>query len=184
MKIVRGMFETSTLAEYLKRNPREVEDYIDFGRILSWRRYQWTVANAPKVAQRFTPEKANELEVEFNRVRPRFTNSKGKLRTQWTTKSIGRMAEEIGRTDQYELVYGIACSIHHANFEGLAGYVEVNGDAPTMDGPPSMAWVGQALIAAHTYILFALDTLNECCELGLGERITELGTEFEKVWKG
>jgi uncharacterized protein DUF5677 len=31
MKIVRGMFETSILAEYLRRNPNEISDYVDFG---------------------------------------------------------------------------------------------------------------------------------------------------------
>ncbi len=184
MKIVRGMFETSTLAEYLRRNPKEVDDYVDFGRILSWRRYQWLLAKAPETAKQFTAEKVKELESEYNRVASRFTNNKGKIRNQWTTKSIGEMAQEMGRTDQYELVYSLGCSIHHANFEGLTGYIEMKDDMVTMDGPPSFKWTGSALIAAHTYLLFALDTLNECCKLAFDEETTAAGEEFNAVWKG
>jgi hypothetical protein len=184
MKIVRGMFETTTLAEYLRLNPAEVDDYIDFGRVLSWRRYQWMLARNPEAAKRFAPDKVIELEREYNLVKGRFANKKGVVRNQWTTKSLGKMAEEIGRTDQYELVYSLGSSMHHANFEGLTGYVEMKEGAVTMDGPPSLAWVGSSLIAAHTYLLFALDTLNQGCKLAFDEKLTAAGDKFQGLWKG
>jgi hypothetical protein len=182
MKIVRGMFESSTLAEYLRLNPKQVEDYIDFGRILAWRRYQWTLTNKPKVAKRFPAETVKDIEDEYNRVKASFTNSKGRLRNQWTLKTIGEISDEIGRTDQYELVYSLACSIHHANAEGLLSYMKMKDESIAMDGPPSFEWTGEALIAAHTYFLLALDTLNDCCKLGFDDRIKAAAKEFKDVW--
>lgn len=180
MKIVRGMFETSTLAEYLRLNPVEVDDYIDFGRVLSWRRYQWMLSRNPEAAKRFAPDKVIELESEYSRLKGRFSNKKGEVRHRWTTKSIGKMAGEMGRTDQYELVYSLGSSMHHR----LTGYVEMKGDSVTMDGPPSLAWVGSSLIAAHTYLLFALDTLNQGCKLAFDEKLTAAGDEFQGLWRG
>jgi hypothetical protein len=179
MKIVRGMFETSLIAEYLRRNPSEVSDYVEFGPVLAWRRLQTL---PEKELKSLTAEEVKELEGEYNSVRARFTNSKGKLRNQWTTKSFGQMSEELGRSDQYDLVYGVACSLHHANFEGLMGHCDRRDGKLKMDGPPSFAWTGAALIAAHTYLLFALDTLNECIQLGFDEKLKAASKDFDAVW--
>jgi hypothetical protein len=145
IKIGRGMFETSLLAEYLRRNPNEVSDYVDFGPVLAWRRLQ-TLRG--KKRQGMAPEMVKQLEGEYNSVKGRFLNSKGNVRSQWTTKKISQMAEELGRSDQYALVYGLACSLHHANFEGLMGHCDTKNGRLKMDGPPSFAWTGAALIAA------------------------------------
>ena len=44
MKIVRGMYESRWTAEYLRRHPEEVEDYLEFSKILRWRRLHWLEA--------------------------------------------------------------------------------------------------------------------------------------------
>jgi hypothetical protein len=179
MKIVRGMFETSLLAEYLRRNPNEASDYVDFGPVLAWRRLH----TLPREKRRsMAPEAVQQLEDEYNSVKGRFTNSAGNVRSQWTKKSIGKMAEELGRSDQYDLVYGLACSLHHANFEGLIGHHDLRDGKLRMDGPPSFAWTGAALIAAHNYLFFALNTLNDCCNLGFDERIATARKDFDAVW--
>ena len=59
------------------------------------------------------------------------------------------MAEELDRSGSYNLVYGLACSLHHANFEGLMGYHEMKDGKLEMTGPPSFVWTGAALVAAH-----------------------------------
>jgi Family of unknown function (DUF5677) len=179
MKIVRGMFETSLIGEYLRRNPSEVSDYVEFGPVLAWRRLQTL---PEKEREKLTGEQIKELEDEYNSVRTRFTNSKGKLRNQWTTKSFGQMSEELGRSDQYDLVYSLACSLHHANFEGLMGHCDRKDDQLKMDGPPSFAWTSAALITAHTYLLFALDTLNECIKLSFDEKLKAASKDFDAVW--
>jgi hypothetical protein len=51
------------------------------------------------------------------------------------------------------------------------------------DGPPSMAWTSEALRSAHSYSVLTLNTLNECCHLGLDKKVKEVGDEFINVWK-
>lgn len=174
MKIVRGMFESSWTAEYLRRNPSETDDYIDFGAILSWKRYRWLLKEDPSKAAGIATETIKAKEGQYDGVKSRFTDSKGRVRNQWTLKSIGKIAEAIGRYDEYELPYRIACSMHHNNFEGLSCQLD--------SSPPCDAWVKQALISAHTQHLRVLYTLNEACELDFSEKLDAAGKHFVKVW--
>jgi hypothetical protein len=182
MKIVRGMFESSTTAEYLHRNAEDVEDYIDFGRILAWRRYRWVSARRPEDAKRVSPEVVKEIEGEYSRVCARFTDSRGRVRNQWSAKSIGKMAEELGRREEYDVVFGLGSSLHHANFEGLSAGISTKDGEFIFDSPPSMAWLTAALIAGHTNLLLALRTLNETCNLDYSDSLTEEEQNFRKVW--
>lgn len=177
------MFESSTVAEYLRRNPDQAQDYLDFGRVLLWRRHEWLLKNAPDEVARVDPAKIKAVQDAYNRVKGRLTTAKGRARNQWSTKSIGQLAEEIGRHDQYELPYSLGSSMHHVNAEGMLAYVGVNDEKPVLDAPPSEAWVAEALISAHTYFLQSLDTLNDCCKLGLDGRIKAAGDEFRAAWK-
>jgi hypothetical protein len=112
------MFETSLLAEYLRRNPGEVSDYVDFGPVLAWRRYHTLKGEKFKT---MTPQQVKQIEDEYDNVKAKFITKSGKVRNNWTLKPLSEMAEELRRSDSYDLVYGVACSLHHANFEGLDG---------------------------------------------------------------
>ena len=183
MKIARGMFETAVVAEYLRRNPDEAENFREYHYIQNWRRYQKLLSSSPERAKEIRPERVKELQDDYNRVVPRFTNRKGQIRNQWSKKSIAQMAEEIGRADQYETPYSLAASIHHGSFEGIAVHVSMEGDSMSLCERPSLAWVAQALVSAHVYILQVLDTLNDSLHGGFDERIKAATEEFQRVWK-
>jgi hypothetical protein len=183
MKIVRSMFESSALAEYLRLNPEEAQDYIDFGRVIAWRRYQLQLSNAPTTVTLYSPEQVTCIEDGYNSVKARFANGKGKVRDHWTLKSIGKIAHEIGRTKQYETIYSLCCSLDHANYEGLSAYAELEDGVLTFNGPPSLAWTSEALKNAQGYSLHALNTLNKCCRLGLDKKVSAAGEVFSNVWK-
>ncbi|MFZ0636846.1 MAG: DUF5677 domain-containing protein, partial [Candidatus Acidiferrales bacterium] len=95
LKIVRGMFESSWMAEYLRRNPKEADDYLDFLPISIWRRFQWLLATNPDKAKLVAQETVRNNEDEYNRVKPRFSDASGHVRNQWSQKSIKKVAEEI-----------------------------------------------------------------------------------------
>jgi hypothetical protein len=183
MKIGRGMFESSVVAEYLRRKPEAVEHYIDFGYVLQWRRYEWLRGFVPGVAGGMDAQTVKDLEANYNRVKPKFTNGK-RVRSQWSTRSIGEMAREIGRGKEYDLTYSLSSSMHHANAEGILAHVKAKRDTFALDAPPSEAWVREALGSAHVCMLLALDTLNECCALGFKEEIKAAEARFHGVWRG
>jgi hypothetical protein len=175
MKISRGMFESAVMAEYLRRNPSEVDDYIEYGRVLMWKRAQ-------QYPDGFAPEKMKQIEDDYNRVKPRFTDKNGKVRSQWNKHSISYMATAIGRKQQYELPYSMAASMHHGNFEAMLPHMEKDEKKLSIVELPSTEWVVQALISGHTYLLQALDTLNDCLRLGFDERLEAANSGFQDVW--
>ena len=127
-------------------------------------------------------EEASRVEKEFKRVKSRF-ESKGKVRAQWNKHPISQMAAKIGRKDQYDKIYTLLASIHHGNFEAMTAHL--SGGGPTLDiaQPPSLAWINQALVSGHVYLLQALDTLNDKFSLGFDERLRIAGEEFMNVWR-
>lgn len=184
LRIVRGMFESSTVAEYLCTHPKEAEDYEDFGRVIAWRRCQWMLKNTPGNPT-LSPQTIKRIQDEYDSVRGRFTNAKGRVRPQWTTLSISEMTKAIGREDQYELVYSWLSSMHHVNAEGMMAHVEAIESRDGTDflklGSPSLHLVNEALVAAHTYVVWALQTFNDCCGLGFDDKLGEAAEDFRNV---
>ena len=181
MKIARGMFEAAVIAEYLKHNPKEVEDYREYGYIARWNRYQKLLKSAPQHAAAISAEVARDITENYNRVVSRFTRN-GQVRNRWHRKSIQQMAKEIGRGEQYDTPYGLAASVHHSSFEGMATHLDGNDQGVQFVDRPSLAWVAQALISAHVYVLQALETLNDAITLGFDERLSEALAGLKSVW--
>jgi hypothetical protein len=76
----------------------------------------------------------------------------------------------------------IAASIHHGNAEALTALLS-NGPTPfALEQPPSEAWIKQALVSGHVYLLQALDTLNDQFGLGFDSRLKQSGVAFKEVW--
>lgn len=176
MKISRGMFESAVMAEYLKQVPSEIDDYINYWPILQLRRLNYYPEPVPQGL-------VADAEREYERVKTQFQDQRGKVRNSWNKHPISHMAEKIGRRDQYDLAYSVATSVHHGNFEGMTAHFSGSKSALDFDSPPSLAWVRQALVSGHTYLLQALHTLNDLLRLGFDERLRRAGEEFENVWR-
>jgi hypothetical protein len=175
LKIVRGMFESSTVAEYLRLHPSKVQDYEDFRHVIAWRRYQ-QVKNVPGDPT-LSDDRIDQIQKEYDRVKGRFIDAKGNERSQWSQLSIKKMASASGRGDQYESVYSWLSSLHHLSPEGLTAHLE------SMNGSPSLHLTDTALVVAHGYVILALQTLNDCCSLGLGDKLGEAQDDFRNSLK-
>lgn len=182
MKVVRGMYETQWTAEYLRQNPNEVEDYIEFSKVILRRKLDWLKENDPVATGRVSPETTQQIEKDYQQVKERFTDERGRERRLWSDKNIRDLAKSIGREAEYELPYAIACAIHHLNFEGLAAHFVRQEDELQFEPPPSTHWIAQALVAAYVNLLRILVTLNDCCALECDAQLENAGLRFSK-WR-
>ncbi len=172
MILSRGMFEYAVMAEYLRQNPREQADYTAFGVVTSW-----------QTAEEIKPEVIAELRRRYSRAAARMKDKNGKLRRQWHRKPLRNMAEEIGLGEQYALPYGLAASMHHGSFEGVAAQFGVEGDVIIFGEPSADGWIDAALISGHIYLLQILETLNRAMRLGFKTRLAKAIEDFQCVWK-
>jgi hypothetical protein len=161
MKIARGMFESAVMAEYLRRVPGEIEDYVEYGHVIFYKRLKQHPGAASK-------EMAAKMEKEYNRVKHRFEKN-GRIRNQWNRHPISYMAGKVGRTAQYEISYSLAASIHHGNFEAMTAHLSGNKAQLDIEQPPSLEWVNQALA-------------SDRFKLGYDSQLKEAGDAFKKVW--
>jgi len=178
------MFESCVVAEYLRRNPAEVKDYLDYGHILRWKRYQQLLTQSPVLAKRLNPQLIVRLEGEYKRVLPRFTDKNGRVRSQWHRKPLSQMAADLDMQGQYELSFTVASSVHHANAEGILAQIKMTDEGVLIQQPPSLNWLREALIAGHIYLLEALDSLNECTDLGCDAKLKAASEECHRIWRG
>jgi hypothetical protein len=181
MKVVRGMYETQWTAEYMRQNPSEVEDYIEFSKIIMRRKLDWLTENDPVAAARVSPEVTQQIEKEYQQVRGRFSDGRDRVRWLWSDKSIREIAKSIGREIEYELPYANACAIHHVNFEGLAAHLVQQEGELQFQPPPSTHWIAKALVAAYANLLKILGTLNGCCALGCDPQLKNAVDRFS-MW--
>lgn len=179
MKIVRGMYESRWTAEYLRRNPDELQDYLEFGKLIGWDRVRFARRHSPS---RITEEVGRQAEDRFNEAKGRFTRPNGEVRQKWSKKQIRQIAKDIGCEREYDLPYAIASSIHHANFEGLLTNFDFTNEEAVPAPPPSLAWIERALLAAHGNLYHAVDTLNNCCNLDLQQKIDGARQKYIEVW--
>ena len=136
MKIARGMFEVSVISGYLAKNPNEVDDYLNFGVVESWRHLQAVEKNNPG---HVPPELMKEAAVEYDRVKPQFSNARGRVQPRWADKTIRQMAEEVGLLNIYEIAYCAASELHHMPLTGIIGH--------------ELDWLREALDVAHGSLL-------------------------------
>jgi|ERR1039457_540333 hypothetical protein len=163
MKVARSMFEVSLTAQYLENHPAESQNYLDFVHVLLWRWAQ----NSPG---KLTASEMQQADADYNRVKGRFTNSKGKVQNNWSPKTIKQMADEIGRGDLYDVAYSAASMLHHVNPLGLLAH--------------EYDWVPEALRIAHGSLFQTVCSLYNVSNLTstFAERFSRLKAEFEGVW--
>jgi len=168
LKIDRTMFESAVILHYLDEHPGLAKDFIDFLWVKRKRHYDYLVNSAPGNANRIPPEKLREILENYERVRPRFTDKKGKVRNSWCKASLKEMAEEVGGQSMYGGIYSLGSSMMHTDILAIvAGADESENVQPV----PSTANLQLALQAAIMSYALVLTAFNKIAGLGRGANL-------------
>ncbi len=169
MKLARSMVEVAITALYLERNPAEISMFLDFAPVFSWNYMQQSESDNPGSV---APQLKAEAEIEYNRVKSRFTNSNGKVRNTWSTKTIRKMAEEVGFLEHYKTAYKLGSDLLHAGIAGLISH--------------DLNWDLEALVTGHGSMLQAVSSLYNVSKLvpaELGRKLEAQSKEGNEVRK-
>jgi hypothetical protein len=178
VRVARSMFETLVTLKYLLRRPRELNDFLEFDAIASYKRLQLYKSRITSAYARFSEEKIETVNSAYRAVRKKFTNSKGKVRERWCRHSLAEMARVADMTDWYDLFYRYASSLHHMDPRGLAMMI----DSVTLEvrPGPTQQHTGIALRAAA---LIFYEALREYSVL-VGVNRSEALARVEKLLEG
>jgi hypothetical protein len=177
-RIARTMFESAITIHYLESHPDLVQDYVDFLWVKRKRHHDDLVKYAPSQAERVDPQQLEQMNAEYERVKPRFTDRKGKVRNSWCRVSIRAMAEEIKADSMYGGMYGFTSSITHTDMLGL---VSASEESDAVLSVPSLVNLPLALQMGVVSHAMTLSAVNQIGGLKFDDSLDEAFEQFKQA---
>lgn len=177
IRVARSMFEAAITLGYLTLHPDDVNDYMDFKWVIQHKRYEYLKQHCPQAIPNTDPGPRDLARTEFERVKPQFTDKKGRIRSGWTEVDLHSMAKE---QDHAVVVYDEL-------YRFSSSFVHVDALASAVGDVRSKVY-GGAHAASIVGIQFAvigfemtLKKVDEICGAGMSDAIASALDEF---WKG
>jgi hypothetical protein len=160
-KIARTCLEYGINAEYLRLDPTEHRDYLDWSWVEQHRKLNFMRKHMPTEFANLDPATVADSEKNYQVVKARFeVPSKKNLRQSWCKLTLRERAVKANFEEMYSAVYGSASELSHGSFGGLAQHVESivgNNWQPAI--PPSITGCSLALQIVHYCAFRAVQTV-------------------------
>jgi hypothetical protein len=172
------MFESAVTIHYLESHPDLVQDYVDFLWVKRKRHHDDLLKYAPSQAEQVDPQQLEQMNAEYERVKPRFTDRKGKVRNSWCQVSLRAMVEEIKAGSMYGGMYGFPSSITHTD---MLAVLSASGDCDTVISVPSPVNIPLALQMGVVSYAMTLTAINQIGGLTFDDRLSEAFQQFKQA---
>jgi hypothetical protein len=186
MKIARAMLECAINAEYLRRFPAELDDYLDWSKIENHKLLAYIRSDAPHLLTKFPQAHVDEVERDFLAVRTRFelvtANGKKKLRGSWCSVSLDVRASRKDFQEAYRLIYPMGSKLTHATIGGMAMHADRNTSSARISVPPSLMLCKEALIPTHLCAVKMVETVSNVMTQEPSHSIASLAADFHYAW--
>lgn len=160
LRIVRTMFESAVTVHFLDGHPEHLQDYVDFLWVKRKLYLDGRLKSAPGQAELVDLQQLEKINIEYERVKARFADRKGKVRNSWCRMSLRAMAEEVKADSMYGGMYGFTSSFIHTDMLGLVS-ASAGGDAvisvPSLDNMPLALQMG---IFSYAMTLTAINQIS------------------------
>jgi hypothetical protein len=184
-KIARTCLEYAINAEYLRVEPTEHNDYLDWNLIEQKRKLNFMQKYMPKEFAALDPAMVAETEHDYKAVKARFeaTNKKGRLRSSWCKLNLHDRATKTNFEGMYLAVYGSASELSHGSFGGLAQHVEtIVGENWEPALPPSITGCALALQIVHYCTFRAIQTIVQLKDIESTPPRSVLKNDYDYAW--
>jgi len=168
--LIRVLFEHATQFEYLMQKPSErAQQYLDFAHIAKYMQMRAIVENPTGpistyvAASPLRPESEKRNKGEYDRVRGKFQNRRGKTWDSWYGMTVRDLAEAVGREGEYKYWYKMGSAHAH--------------------GDPFAAARGATFQSMGGAILFAAGCVYYCRILQPSTSSMVLPAEYDEVFK-
>ena len=186
LKILRSMLEYGINAEYLRRNPGEIDDFIEWYWIEHYKELNYIRDHMPDAYAELTPENIAKSEAEYNRVKPRFEYEtrpgRQKLRDSWCSLNLADRATRTDFTEEYKLIYPLTSRLFHGSLAGMKLHYDPDEDPHRLAVPPSLEWSGETLICGHGIALRMANTFSQAFGVESNPPYAELERDYKTVW--
>lgn len=186
MKITRAMLESAINAEFLRRFPSELDNYLDWSHVENHKLLEYIRSDAPHLLPKFPQAYSDETERDFQAVRGRFefvtAKGKRKLRGSWCSLALDVRASRTDFQEAYRLIYPLGSKLIHGTIGGLALHSDRNEPSARVGVPPSLMLCKEALIPAHLCAVKMAETVSNSVEQQPPHSIANLTTDYHYSW--
>ena len=183
LKILRSMLEYGINAEFIRLNPAEVEDFIDWYWIEHYKELIYLREHMPAAYAQLTPENIANTEQKYNQVLARFQRPNGRLRDTWSSLNVADRAARTNLIEEYRLIYPLTSRLFHGSVAGMALHYEPDEDQHRLNTPPTLKWSNGALIGGHAMALRMTLTFSQAFNVESNPPYAELEADYKRVWK-
>jgi hypothetical protein len=177
-RIARTMFESAVTIHYLESHPELLQDYTDFLWVKRKRFHYYLLKFDPSQAEQVDSQQIEQMNVEYERVSPLFTDRKGRVRNSWCRANLRAMAEEVGADSMYGGLYEFTSSFTHTDVLGLVSGVGGSDKSP---GVPSLLNIPLALKMGVLNYAMTLTAVNQVAGLMFDDRLNEAFSQLKQA---
>jgi hypothetical protein len=168
LKLARTMFEAAIVLHYLESHPELVQDFIDYQWVIQKKHQDYRLGLPPDKVTPLAPEKIAEMESNYQRVKHRFKDKKGKDRNSWCKASLREMAKEVNAESMYGGLYPFGSSMTHTNILSIIAGAGASEDVEPVPSGLNVTFALQQAVVSFAMTLMAFDKI---ANLGRGENL-------------
>ncbi len=186
MKIARTCLESAINAEYLRLEPTEHRDFLDWNLIEQHRKVAYMRKYRPNEFASLDPTMVADSEKKYHEVKPRFLlpNNNKRLRQSWCRLNLRERAKKANFEEMYSGVYLFSSELTHGSFGGLAQHVESIGEGKWQPAiPPSIIGCSQALHTGHYCTFRAVQSLAVLKDFDATPPLNDLKNDYDYAWR-
>lgn len=176
LRIARTMFEAAVTLHYLDSHPELVQDFIDYQWVIQKDHYEYRLTLPPEKVPPLSPENVAEMESNYQRVKGRFTDRKGRNRKSWCRATLREMAKEVKAESLYGGLYPFGSSMSHTN---ILAIIAGAGDSGNVEPVPSTVNLPLALEKGVMSFAMTLMAFDQIASLGRGDELEAPFADFK-----
>jgi hypothetical protein len=116
-----------------------------------------------------------EVEAEYKKVMEKYKYGMG-----WSDKSIKDMSEAIGRSDLYNTVYSLQCTLGHTNARSMNEYISITDEGTILNIGENWDLVRTTLVVVFDCFFHIAKQANERFKWEAGEQMEELSQKWSE----
>lgn len=183
MKIARTCLESAINAEYMRLEPTEYRDFMDWNLIEQTRKIEYMRKYMPSDFAKIDPKTVADTEKSYHAVMPKFVGRNGRLRQSWCNLNLRQRAVKTKFEQMYSSIYVLSSELSHGSFGGLVQHVESIVESNWQPAiPPSIIGCAQALQTGHYCAFRALQTLLLMKDMDSTPPLRVLKHDYDDAW--
>jgi hypothetical protein len=178
LRVSRTMFEAAVTLCYLDNHPELVQDFVDYLWVIRKKHQDYRLTLPPDRVPPLSADKVAEMAANFNRVKWRFMDKKGRIRNSWCKANLREMARDVNAESMYGGLYPFGSTMAHTD---ILAVVAGAGPSQDVEAVPSSANLTLALQTGVVSFAMALSAFDEIASGGRRKEIDGAFTNFTAV---